>query len=145
MTMKQTGIKVIATAVVEFEGALLVLRRARDFQDVDTGAGLWELPGGSVDPGEKVADAARRETAEEAGIDVAAAATLLDVIDYLVDDGDKSVHRIHVLYGFALRAEPAMKLGDEHSSYLWARSRDEISKLEMVPAIKRFVLERWSR
>ena len=45
--------KVAATAVVERAGLVLMLRRA-----VQTGYGLWSLPGGYVDRGEVVEEAA---------------------------------------------------------------------------------------
>jgi len=40
-------------------------------------AGMWSLPGGHVEPGEKAAEAARREVAEETGI----SAEILGLVD----------------------------------------------------------------
>ena len=45
--------------------SILLLRRA-----VEPGIGAWDLPAGYLDPGESFEAAARRETREEAGIDV---------------------------------------------------------------------------
>jgi ADP-ribose pyrophosphatase YjhB (NUDIX family) len=47
------------------EGRIWLLRRA-----LHAGAGLWTFPGGYVELGESVEDAARRETREEMEIDV---------------------------------------------------------------------------
>jgi ADP-ribose pyrophosphatase YjhB (NUDIX family) len=47
------------------DGRLWLLRRA-----FDPGAGLWTFPGGFVDLGESVEDAARRETMEELEMEV---------------------------------------------------------------------------
>jgi ADP-ribose pyrophosphatase YjhB (NUDIX family) len=58
--------KPVAAAIpIEADGAIWLLRRA-----FDPGSGLWTFPGGFVDLGESVADAARRETREEMEIDV---------------------------------------------------------------------------
>ena len=57
--------KVAATAVVERARLVLMLRRA-----VQTGYGLWSLPGGYVDRGEVVEEAAAREVREETGLQV---------------------------------------------------------------------------
>ncbi len=51
----------------------VLLLRARDPAEPDTGEWL-EVPGGGVEPGESTAAAARRETAEETGYRVPAAA-----------------------------------------------------------------------
>ena len=55
--------KVTAGAVVEREGKVLMVRRGNE-----PGLGLWSLPGGYVDRGEDVEEAARREVLEETGL-----------------------------------------------------------------------------
>ena len=58
--------KLAAACVVERRGAILMVRRA-----VETGYGLWSMPGGYVDRGEVVEMAAAREVREETGLMVA--------------------------------------------------------------------------
>lgn len=56
----------VACAIPRDErGRIWLLRRS-----LHAGAGLWTFPGGFVELGETVEDAARRETREEMGIDV---------------------------------------------------------------------------
>jgi ADP-ribose pyrophosphatase YjhB (NUDIX family) len=58
--------KPVACAIPrERDGRVWLLKRA-----FDPGAGLWTFPGGFVDLGESVEEAARRETREELEIDV---------------------------------------------------------------------------
>lgn len=57
--------KVAAGAVVEHRGGIVLLRR-----EIDPRAGFWVHPGGFVDRGETLEQAARRETREEVGLDV---------------------------------------------------------------------------
>lgn len=45
--------------------------------------GLWEFPGGSVEFGERLADALRREMTEEYGVQIEVG-DLLDVVDHLL-------------------------------------------------------------
>jgi len=58
--------KVAAGTIIEDAGRILLLRRA-----ISPGRGLWTFPGGYVDRGEPVPDAAAREAREEAGVTVA--------------------------------------------------------------------------
>jgi 8-oxo-dGTP diphosphatase len=57
----------IAIAVVEHDGRYLIGRRPEGVPL----AGLWEFPGGKVEPDETPAAAAARECREESGLDVA--------------------------------------------------------------------------
>jgi 8-oxo-dGTP diphosphatase len=57
--------KVVAATIPERDGATLLTRRS-----INPGRGLWTFPGGFVDFGETVTDAAVRETFEETGLEV---------------------------------------------------------------------------
>lgn len=48
------------------DGRIVVVRRARA-----PSQGLWSIPGGRVEVGESLAEAARREVLEETGLDIA--------------------------------------------------------------------------
>jgi ADP-ribose pyrophosphatase YjhB (NUDIX family) len=57
--------KVVAGTIPERDGQVLLTRRS-----INPGRGLWTFPGGFVDFGESVTDAAMRETLEETGLEV---------------------------------------------------------------------------
>lgn len=63
--------KVTVALLIEREGRVLLGRRG-----IDPGRGLWCLPGGFVDYGERLHDAARREAQEETGLAVDVGALL---------------------------------------------------------------------
>jgi 8-oxo-dGTP pyrophosphatase MutT (NUDIX family) len=61
----RAGIRVkagVGILIADSAGRLLLERRSDN--------GLWGLPGGGIEPGESVTDAAIRETKEETGLDV---------------------------------------------------------------------------
>ncbi len=57
---------VVAAAVIEREGKILLTRRMKGAHL----AGMWEFPGGKLEPGEGPEDALVRECQEECGIEV---------------------------------------------------------------------------
>jgi 8-oxo-dGTP diphosphatase len=59
---------VVAAALVDEDNRVLIAQRPEGKQL----AGLWEFPGGKLDPGERPEDALIRELAEELGITVKA-------------------------------------------------------------------------
>jgi 8-oxo-dGTP diphosphatase len=60
---------VVAVALVDVDGRVLIAQRPEGKQL----AGLWEFPGGKLEPGERPEDALIRELREELGIEVKAA------------------------------------------------------------------------
>ncbi|HET8740172.1 MAG TPA: NUDIX hydrolase [Acidimicrobiia bacterium] len=54
----------VGVAMVQ-DGQILLVKRGRE-----PGRGLWAVPGGKVEPGEPMKEAARREALEETGLDV---------------------------------------------------------------------------
>ena len=63
------GLFVVAAALVDRDGRLLVQQRPEG----GAMAGLWEFPGGKLEPGETPEQALIRELKEELGIDVSEA------------------------------------------------------------------------
>ncbi|HEX2181702.1 MAG TPA: NUDIX hydrolase [Rubrobacteraceae bacterium] len=59
------GPKLVAGAIVEFGGEILLIQRA-----IEPGYGLWTFPGGFVERGEVAEAAAARETLEETGLEI---------------------------------------------------------------------------
>lgn len=58
-------IRVVGAAIFE-RGLLLIVRRPAH----ETGAGMWEFPGGKIELGESPAQAIKREIEEELGIQI---------------------------------------------------------------------------
>ena len=91
---------------------ILLLRRA-----VEPGFGAWDLPAGYLDPGESFEAAARRETLEEAGIDVELVA-LAGVYHSPAANAVTAVYRAH-----AASEAPTVRIDFESSDHAWvARS-----------------------
>ena len=76
---------VAAGAIVEGGRVLLTRRKAGTHLE-----GLWELPGGKVQPGEDPREALRRELREELGIDVTVG-EVLDVTFHRYEEGQNAV------------------------------------------------------
>ena len=80
------------------DDAVLLIRRGRPPK-----LGEWSLPGGRLEWGETVADAALRELREETGVE-AQLCGLIDVVDGLFSaEGEGDVDRHYVLIDFAAR------------------------------------------
>ncbi len=72
----------VGAVIVDPEGRLFLARRGPGAKNE---RGLWEFPGGSVEFGERLADALQREMREEYGIQIAVG-ELLDVVDHILPE-----------------------------------------------------------
>lgn len=115
------------------DGSVLIARRARG-----QATGLWSLPGGGVEFGERAEDAAIRELHEETGAR-ATVAGFVDMVEMIEQDPDGAAVRHAVILAFAgrwLEGEP--QPGDEADAIAWA-SPDEISGYDTTPGLEAIV------
>jgi len=110
----------LAASAAVFRGPRVLLAR-RGF---NPGLGLWSLPGGRVEPGETVAEAAAREVMEEVGVvaEIRGVAAVLDFISHGPDGGLTS-HFVVIAHAAHWRAnEPA--IGIEATEVGWFLPED---------------------
>ncbi|MDQ0347040.1 NUDIX hydrolase [Ancylobacter vacuolatus] len=113
--MPHTPRPVLATSAAVFrDGRLLLARRGRP-----PSLGLWTLPGGRVEPGETLAQAAAREVMEEVGVacEILGVAGALDIIQR-DPDGALAAHFVVVSHAARwVQGEP--QEGPEASEVGW--------------------------
>jgi 8-oxo-dGTP diphosphatase len=121
------GIPTGVHVVLEREGRILLMRRAgTGFFD-----GLWSLPGGHVEDGESLRDAARREIWEELGLTLTAAA--LDVLGVVHRRSD--TNRIDFfLLAHSWSGEPLIAEPDKCDALAW-RCREALPQ-DTVPYVR---------
>jgi len=96
--------KVVACVITEINGRIVMLRRG-----IPPGFGLWVIPGGFVDAGEPVTDAAVREAWEEVRLKVAID-SLVGVYSYAGISSVIVVYEATVLEGIPQAADEALEV-----------------------------------
>jgi ADP-ribose pyrophosphatase YjhB (NUDIX family) len=125
-----------ATLVLDEKDRLLMMKRSD--------SGCWGIPGGSIEPGEIVEDAAKRETLEEVSLNVGEM-SLFGVFSgpelyYKYPNGDE-VYNVTIIY-LSREWSGDVKLNDEHTEWAWFEA-DEIPE-DVSPPIKP-VIEQFKR
>lgn len=99
--------------ILNSQEQFLIIQRSKK----DSSPGLWELPGGGIDFGEKMEDAAKREVKEEVGLDVKVIHPLTVVSD---TEYDTERQFIRIVYFCKLKNEAQkVTLSQEHTDYIW--------------------------
>jgi len=116
-----------ASAAVFRDGRVLIVERGK-------GAlrGVWSLPGGHIEPGERAMAAAMREIKEETGVD-AALLGLADVHDVLLrnESGELAAHYVIAVYfGRWLSGEPVANEDSRDARFV---ALDQLETFNMTP------------
>ena len=130
-------VHVAVGVVLDENRRVLITRRATGSHQ----GGLWEFPGGKVEPGESLEQALARELREELGIEPVRTSPLLEVSH---DYGDKRVLLdVHVVWEFTGRA-----LGLENQPLAWvscealSQYRFPAANVPIVDAIRTLLADR---
>lgn len=126
-----------AILVVDDKGRLLLMKRSD--------SGCWGPPGGAVEPGEVVEDAAMRETLEETNL-VIEGMTLFGVFSgmelyYKYPNGDE-VYNVTIVY-LSHKWSGAVQINDEHVEWKWFNANEIPEDLSppIKPVIEKFKKE----
>jgi len=115
---------VVAVALVDVDGRVLIAQRPQG----KALAGLWEFPGGKVEPGERPEQALIRELNEELGIDVQEACLAPFVF---ASHAYESFHLLMPLY--LCRRWSGVVVKREHAALAWVKP-NKLSDYPMPPA-----------
>jgi 8-oxo-dGTP diphosphatase len=117
--MNAVRVQVVGAAVVR-DGRVLAARRTKPAHL----AGMWEFPGGKVEPGESDVEALLRELEEELGVTARVGPRVGP--DLLL--GDTAVMRVYLVT--LLVGEPQLH---EHDAFRWLAA-DELQEVPWIPA-----------
>jgi 8-oxo-dGTP diphosphatase len=94
-------------------------------------AGLWEFPGGKVEPGESCEDALRREIREELGVEIELGAEVIGPHEQGWPLNETAAMRVWCAYITDGRPEPL----EDHDELRWIRlDEHEATSLPWIPA-----------
>lgn len=124
--------KVAAHALIEKDGKYLVTRRA---STDDYMPGYWDMPGGTIEFGENIIDALKRELVEEIKMKVKIGKPV-SICDY-VSGEDRHQFMITFVCEY-ISGEP--KLSDDHDEYRWVDLM-ELGRLKKIGFLKQLYSE----
>ena len=113
MNSTRTAIHVVAGVLSDAEGRVLLAQRAHGAHL----AGLWEFPGGKIEPGESAEDALRRELHEELAIEIGGVEPLISIPWRYPE---KSI----VLHALRVREFRGVPLGQQQQQLRWELPSD---------------------
>ncbi len=123
--MPPSRVQVGVSAMVVRDGRLLLVLRARG-----VAAGTWSIPGGHLEPGERITEAIAREVAEETGLDATVGA-LLGIEEWIDDER----HYVIVDHWATVPEGAVARAADDAADVMWA-DRAALDELPLVPGLR---------
>jgi ADP-ribose pyrophosphatase YjhB (NUDIX family) len=129
---------VVAVGVIIRQGDRIVLIR----RDKEPSRGLWTFPGGAIELGESLRDAAGREALEETGLEVAVE-EVATVVDNIVRDGTDRIRYHYVIVDYHARPlGGTLRPGTDASDARWVglTDLDSLQMTEKAESVARTLL-----
>lgn len=121
----------VVASIIERDARLLLCQR----HVYKRHGGLWEFPGGKVEPGESDFEAVRRELAEELGVTVVS----VGAVEFSV--ADPGSHFVIEFLPVEIEGDPACL---EHAAHAWI-TEGELLNIPLAPSDRSYARARLSR
>jgi ADP-ribose pyrophosphatase YjhB (NUDIX family) len=122
--MNSGATEIIARAVIRRDGLVLLCRPLAEE--------WWFLPGGHVEPGERVELALIREIAEELGTE-ASIVGLLAVVENCWSDDDDTHHELNLVFEATIADAAELECRESHLTFRWL-PLNQIASEDIRPA-----------
>ncbi len=122
-------------AAVCRDGKVLVVQRGRE-----PSRGIWTVPGGVVDLGERMCEAAAREVREECGIHIDVG-RVIGILDNIVRDRDDTIRYHYAIVDFGARyVSGELQISDELMDAAWI-TPDQFDEYDLSQKARAVLLE----
>lgn len=118
--------------IIYDDGKVLIIKRA-----FDPSRDRWSIPGGAVELGEKVRDAAEREVHEELGLEVEIK-DVVEVLDNIIHDGKKIKYHFVLIDFWAKLRGGTLRLNPECLDAQWV-SKNELDLYDLTKGARKAI------
>jgi len=126
------GVKAVIT---EGEKALIIREAA---YAEGTSEGMWDVPGGRINPEETLPFALQREVREECGLEIEIG-PVLGVAESFIVINNETCHVVRIYYQCE-KLPSEVRIGNDHDKYVWVERREPGERLyvgEVAEMIKK--------